>query len=70
MRFPVNIAKFLRTAFSVDSDLILDGLKSNISNANVNKNRKELFLYFHNSHTNEAKTTKKIWLFSYIVNIN
>ena len=44
------------------------GLKSNISNANLNK--KKLFLYFDNSHANQTNTTKKIRFFSYIVNIN
>ena len=45
------------------------GLKSNISNPNLNKNKKKLFLYFNNSHTNQTNTTKKV-IFSYIVNIN
>ena len=45
-------------------------LKSNISNANLNKSKKKLFLYFDDSHTNQTNTTKKIWIFLCIVNIN
>ena len=45
-------------------------LKSNISNANLNKSKKKLFFYFDNSHANQTNTTKKIWFFLYIVNIN
>ena len=29
------------------------GHKSNISNANLNKNKKKLFLYFDNSHAKQ-----------------
>ena len=43
-------------------------LKSNISNVNLNKSKKKLFLYFDNSHANQ-NTTKKIF-FLCIVNIN
>ena len=35
-------------------------LKSNISNVNLNKNKKKLFLYFDNSHANQTSTTKQI----------
>ena len=45
-------------------------LKSNISNANLNKSKKKLYLYFDDSHANQTNTTKKIWFFLYIVNIN
>ena len=45
-------------------------LKSNISNVNLNKSKKKLFLYFDNSYANQTNTTKKIWFFLYIVNIN
>ena len=38
-------------------------LISNISNANLNKSKKELFLYFDNSHTNQTNTTKNIAFF-------
>ena len=44
-------------------------LKSNISNTNLNKNKKRLFFNFNNSHANQTNTTKKICFFSYIVNI-
>ena len=50
--------------------MVVSELKSNISNVNLNKSKKELFLYFDNSHANEANITKKIWFFLYIVNIN
>ena len=40
-------------------------LKSNISNANLDKNKKKLFLYFSTSHVNQANN-----FFSYIANIN
>ena len=39
------------------------GLKSNISNANLNKNKKKLFLYFDNNHANQTNTTKNIYFF-------
>ena len=45
-------------------------LKSNISNVSLNKSKKKLFLHFDNSHANQTNTTKKIWFFLYIVNIN
>ena len=45
-------------------------LKSNINNVNLDKSKKNLFLYFDNSHSNETNTTKKIYGFLYIVNIN
>ena len=44
-------------------------LKSNISNANLNKNKRKLFLYLDKGHTNRTSTTKKIRFFSYIDNI-
>ena len=34
-------------------------LKSNISNVNLNKSKKELFLYFENSQANQTNTPKK-----------
>ena len=45
-------------------------LKSDISNVNLNESKKKLFLYFDNSHASQTNTTKKIWFFLYIVNIN
>ena len=45
-------------------------LKSNISNVNLDKSKKKLYLYFDNSHGNQTNITKKIWFFLYIVNIN
>ena len=45
-------------------------LKPNISNVNLNKSKKKLFLYFDNSHANQTNTTTKIRFFLYIVNIN
>ena len=45
-------------------------LESNIRNVNLNQNKKKLFLCFNNSHANQTNTAKKIWFFSYIVNIN
>ena len=45
-------------------------LKSNISNVNLNENKKKLFLYFDNNHANQTNTTKRIWFFLRIVNIN
>ena len=35
-------------------------LESNISNVNVNKSKKKLFLYFDNSYADQTNTTKKI----------
>ena len=35
-------------------------LKSNISNVNLYKSKKELFLYFDNSHANQTNNTKNI----------
>ena len=40
-------------------------LKSNVSNANLDKNKKKLFLYFDASHANQTNI-----FFKYIVNIN
>ena len=37
--------------------------KSNISNANFDKNKKRLYLYFDNGHANQTNTTKKIRFF-------
>ena len=45
-------------------------LKFNISNVNLNKSKKKLFLYFDNSLANQTNTTNKIRFFLYIVNIN
>ena len=44
-------------------------LKSNISNANLNKSKRKLFLYLDKSHTNQTNSTKKVRFFSYIDNI-
>ena len=44
-------------------------LKSNISKENL-KSKKKLFLYFDNSQVNQTNTTKRIWFFLCIVNIN
>ena len=41
---------FYRTTLVAASEL-----KYNISNPNLNKNKKKLFLYFNNSHTNQTK---------------
>ena len=64
--FPVNTAKFLRTAFTILYRTCLvaaSELKSNVSNTNLHKNKQKLFLYFHNSHANQKNTTKKIRFF-------
>ena len=64
--FPVNTAKFLRTAFTILYRTCLvaaSELKSNVSNTNLHKNKQKLFLYFHNSHANQTNTTKKIRFF-------
>ena len=45
-------------------------LKSNISHVNLNENKKKLFLYFDNSQVNQTNTTKRIWFFLCIVNVN
>ena len=50
--------------------MVASELKSNICNANLNKSKKKLFLYFDNSHANQTDTTKKIQFLLYIVNIN
>ena len=39
------------------------GLKSNVSNVNLNQSKKKLFLYFDDSHANWTNTAKKIWFF-------
>ena len=58
---PVNIAKFLKTAFFIEHLLVAASeLKSNVSNANLHKSKKKLLLYFDNSHANQTNTTKKI----------
>ena len=44
--------------------------KPNISNTNLNKNQKMLFLYFDNSHAKRTNTTKKMSFLKYIVNIS
>ena len=41
-------------------------LKANISNANLDKNKKKLFSYFDTSHANQTNN----FFFSYTVNIN
>ena len=68
--YPVNIAKFLRTAFYIEHLwwLLLD---SNLILATqiLTKTKKKLFLYFHISHTNQTNTSKKM-CFSCTVNIN
>ena len=46
---------FYRTPLVAASEL-----KSNISNAGVNKNKKKLFLYFDNSHENQTNAITKI----------
>ena len=67
---PMNIAKFQRTTFFNRTLLMaVSELKSNVSNVNLNKSKKKLFLHFDNSHTNQINTTKKM-IFIYIVNIN
>ena len=38
-------------------------LKLNVSNTNLNKNKKKLFLHFDNSHANQTNTTKKMTFF-------
>ena len=43
-------------------------LKSNICNANLNKNKKKLFLYSDIRHTNKKNATKKMRFFSYTAN--
>ena len=53
----MNIAIFLRTA-----------LKPNISNANLDKNKRKLFLYFDNSCPNQTNTANTT-IASYIFNI-
>ena len=68
--FPVNIAKFLRKFFYKIPLVAPSELKSHISNASLDKNKKKLFLYFDNSHANQTNTTKKLWFFSYIFNMN
>ena len=35
-------------------------LENNISNANLNKNKKKIFLYFDTSQANQTNLTKKI----------
>ena len=56
---------FYRTPLVAASEL-----KSNISNANLDKIKKRPFLYFDNSHTNQTNNTEKIGFFSCIVNTN
>ena len=59
--------KIYKNSFLHRTSLVaLSGLKSNISNANLNKNEKQLFLYFDNSHTNQTDTTKKFFFFFFI----
>ena len=61
----VNVAIFLRTAFFYITHLVATSeLKSNISNVNLDRSKKKLFLYFDASHTNQSNN-----FFSYIVNI-
>ena len=69
--FFCEYCKISESSFSCRKPLVVaSGLESNISNANLNKNKKKLFLHLHNSLANQRNTTKKIWFFSYIVNIN
>ena len=66
----MNIAKFQRTIFYIECLwwLLLD---SNLILAtHLYKSKKKPFLYFDNSHAKQTNTTKKIWFFSYILNIN
>ena len=58
--FPVYIAKFLRT-FPIEHLwwLLLSWDLNQISNANLNKNKK-IFLYFDKSPTNQTNLTKRI----------
>ena len=56
---------FYRTPLTAASEL-----KSHISDIYLNKSKEKLFLCFDNSHGNQTNTTKKIWFFLYIVNIN
>ena len=58
--FPVNIAKFLRTAFygtPAIEQLRLLLNSSLISNVNLKKSKKKLCLHFDNSHANQTNTT-------------
>ena len=66
----MNIAIFLKTVFLYITPLVAASeLESNISNTNLDKNKKKLFLYFDTSHTNHANkiffhillTSTKIW---------
>ena len=66
----VNIAIFLKIVFFIEHLVAASELKSNISNANLDKIKKRLFLYFDNSHTNQTNNTEKIGFFSCIVNTN
>ena len=50
----MNIAIFLRAAFFYRTPLVAASeVKSNISNANLDKNKKKLLLYFDTSHANQ-----------------
>ena len=56
----------LKTTFLKKTHLVAASkLKSNISNENLDKNKKKLFLYFHTSYANQTNN-----FFSYILNIN
>ena len=57
--YPVNTARFIRTAFYVEHLRWLL-LNSNLILAMqiVTKAKKNLFLYFDNSHANQTNTTK------------
>ena len=51
----VNIAIFLKTAFLYIAPLVAASeLESNISNTNLDKNKKKLYLYFDTSDTSHA----------------
>ena len=51
----VNIAVFLKTAFLYIAPLVAASeLESNISNTNLDKNKKKLYLYFDTSDTSHA----------------
>ena len=51
----LNIAIFLKKVFYRTPLVAASELKSNISNANLGKNKKELFLHFDTSHANQTK---------------
>ena len=69
--FSCEYCKISKNSFLYRTPLLAaSGLKSNISNTNLNKSKKKLSLYFDNSQANQTNTTKEMVFFSYIVNIN